>query len=227
MSSQSKILIVDDSENNRHFLNKILSSYDFSIVEAANGTDALLIAGTQLPDLIVMDVMMPEMSGFEVCQELKKDPKTETIPVILVTAHMTTLQDKIDGLKHGANDFITKPIDPTELLARIRAQLRIKGLQERLVKLERLTSLIQATGTLCHEINSPLTVIITSAQLVQLELEQDQPPDHESLMTNLDLVLSHAQRIAEVVHQMQQITDPALVDYPGGDKIIDIERSKK
>jgi two-component system alkaline phosphatase synthesis response regulator PhoP len=121
--TRSKILIVDDEIDTLLPLQKSLEVEDYLIVGASNGPEALIKAKTELPDLIILDLMMPEMDGYEVCEKLKKDPLTKNIPVIILTAK-DAVRDKVKGLDIGADDYVTKPFNLKELKARIKSALR-------------------------------------------------------------------------------------------------------
>ncbi|CAG0985066.1 MAG: response regulator [Candidatus Methanoperedens sp.] len=121
--TRSKILIVDDEIDTLLPLQKSLEVEDYLIVGASNGPEALIKAKTEIPDLIILDLMMPEMDGYEVCEKLKKDPLTKNIPVIILTAK-DAVRDKVKGLDIGADDYVTKPFNLKELKARIKSALR-------------------------------------------------------------------------------------------------------
>ena len=127
----SKILIVDDEPFNLDLLEQELAEYGYIIARAVNGVDALEQAARFDPDLILLDYMMPKMSGIEVLRELWASDQHKAIPVILVTAQASQA-DKIAGLEAGADDYVTKQFDAFELLARVRAMLRIKALHDQL-----------------------------------------------------------------------------------------------
>jgi two-component system cell cycle response regulator len=126
-----RVLVVDDVPDNVEILNARLSSRGYRVECAANGQEALDRVGSDPPDLILCDVMMPLVDGFEVSRRIKSDPTLPFIPIILVTARDTT-QDKVEGLEAGADDYIAKPYNFLELEARVRAMLRIKRLQDEL-----------------------------------------------------------------------------------------------
>ena len=127
----NKILIVDDEPFNLDLLEQELMEYEYVIERAIDGVDALEKTDSFSPDLILLDYMMPKMSGLEVVKKLRANEKHKGIPVILLTAK-ATLEDKIAGLDAGADDYVTKPFDSFELLARVRAMLRIKDLHDQL-----------------------------------------------------------------------------------------------
>ncbi len=124
MQSKSVILIVDDAETGREILEALLSSQSYQLVFAANGFEALDKAAEITPDLILLDVMMPGMDGFEVCRRLRADPELAEIPIILVTA-LDDRNSRIQGIEAGADDFVTKPFDHAELRARVRTITRL------------------------------------------------------------------------------------------------------
>jgi sigma-B regulation protein RsbU (phosphoserine phosphatase) len=124
-ASLAKILVADDTETNRKLLRAMLAKERFSILEAGNGSEALRLASESHPDLILLDVMMPEMDGYQVCAELKSDPRTAEIPVVFLSAK-TESQDKVKGLELGAVDFVTKPFSRGEILARVRTHVTMR-----------------------------------------------------------------------------------------------------
>jgi diguanylate cyclase (GGDEF)-like protein len=126
-----RILVVDDHPDNVEIINARLSSRGFVIETASNGEEALHVVRENPPHLILLDVMMPIMDGYEVCRRIKQDDSLPYIPIILVTARDST-QDKVEGLDAGADDYLTKPINFPELEARVRSMLRIKRLQDEL-----------------------------------------------------------------------------------------------
>ncbi|MCF6303950.1 MAG: PleD family two-component system response regulator [Rhodobacteraceae bacterium] len=120
-----RILVVDDVATNRLILKAKLSTAYYDVLEADCGLKALEMAQRELPDIILLDVMMPDLDGFEVCKRLKSDPETSHIPVVMVTA-MGSPQERIQGLNAGADDFLTKPINDLALFARVRNLMRVK-----------------------------------------------------------------------------------------------------
>ena len=121
----ARILVVDDIEANVRLLEAKLTAEYYDVSVANDGVTALAKAAAELPDIILLDVMMPELDGFEVCRRLKTDPITRHIPVVLVTA-LDGRRDRLTGLDAGADDFLTKPIDDVTLLARVRSLTRLK-----------------------------------------------------------------------------------------------------
>jgi class 3 adenylate cyclase/CheY-like chemotaxis protein len=129
MNKPPRILIVDDNETNRDILMTRLEAHGYELAQAADGEEALAAAKSLLPDLILLDVMMPKLDGIEVCRRLKGDPAMPFTPIILVTAKSDT-KDIVAGLNAGADEYLTKPIDQAALVARVNSVLRIKELHD-------------------------------------------------------------------------------------------------
>lgn len=125
------VLIVDDNQQNLELLQAYLDDMDCKTITASNGAEALEIVKKRPPDLILLDVMMPKMSGFEVCRRIKNNPKTTEIPIIMVTA-LTELGDIERGLDSGTDDFISKPVNKWELTTRVKTMLKLKHLTDKL-----------------------------------------------------------------------------------------------
>ncbi len=129
MSSPSKILVVDDTPNNVKLLADVLTVKGFTVATAASGEEALAKIAADPPDLVLLDVMMPGLSGYDVCRRIRADAQTELLPVVMVTALDPALE-RVKGIEAGADDFLSKPINQPELFARVRSLLRVKSLQD-------------------------------------------------------------------------------------------------
>jgi two-component system, cell cycle response regulator len=127
----ARVLIVDDIPTNVRLLEARLMAEYFEVLTASSGQQALDICNTEDVDLVLLDVMMPEMDGFEVCSRLKANPKTHHIPVLMITA-LDQPSDRVQGLDVGADDFLTKPVDDTQLMARVKSLVRLKSLTDEL-----------------------------------------------------------------------------------------------
>jgi CheY-like chemotaxis protein len=172
------VLIVDDEERNLKLFKALLSHEGFETVTASNGAAALASVDARRPDLILLDVMMPGINGFEVCRRLKQEARTQMIPVLMVTA-LKENEDRVRALEAGADDFLSKPIDATELLVRVKSLLRIKRyydelisknrqIQEKNVKLEELERLKENLyHMVVHDLRNPLMSISGVVELLQ------------------------------------------------------------
>ncbi|MCD6486049.1 MAG: response regulator [Syntrophobacterales bacterium] len=135
--SKPMILLVDDDRRNVRFMEALLdaSDYDYDVIKAYDGNEALSIIGGTEVDLVLLDIMMPDLNGYEVCRRLKENEGTRMIPVIMLTA-LSDSADKINGIKAGADDFIVKPPDRSELIARINSLLNANSLNKKLTSIE-------------------------------------------------------------------------------------------
>jgi class 3 adenylate cyclase len=131
-----KLLVVDDTPVNVKLLGDLLAAKGYAVVTAASGKEALEKIDGERPDLVLLDVMMPGMSGYDVCRKLRENPATAMLPVVMVTA-LDPGQERVKGIEAGADDFLSKPINQPELLARVRSLLRVKALHDELTALNR------------------------------------------------------------------------------------------
>jgi CheY-like chemotaxis protein len=145
-----KILVVDDNQQNLELLQAYLEDLNCETIPAYDGQEALNIINKAAPDLILLDIMMPKMSGFEVCKKVKASPKTKNIPVIMVTA-LNEFGDIERAVESGTDDFISKPVNKLELLTRVKTMLKLKHLTDKLERalaylseIERQTTRIKA-----------------------------------------------------------------------------------
>jgi len=130
-TSPAKVLVVDDNPQNLELLVAYLEEVDCKVSSACEGPEALEMIKSDAPDIILLDVMMPKMSGFEVCRRLKNDPATADIPVIMVTA-LNELGDIERAIDSGTDDFLSKPVNKWELVTRVRTMLKLKNLTDKL-----------------------------------------------------------------------------------------------
>jgi CheY-like chemotaxis protein len=158
MAGRKKILIVDDEQLNLDFFEVMLSKLGFAVEKAEDGLEALSKVKQFHPDLIVLDNVMPKMSGWEVTKTLKKDPKYRSIPIIMFSA-LGEVKDKVEGFELGVDDYITKPFNFSEVLARIRAVLRNRELFGQIVSRESRLNAAEAFGA---DMKSKMTVFIKS-----------------------------------------------------------------
>lgn len=184
------VLVVDDEEKNVKLFKAILSHEGLEVIVASNGQTALQLVEERLPDLILLDVMMPGMNGFDVCRRLKKEARTQMIPVLMVTA-LKEKEDRIMALHAGADDFLSKPIDGTELVVRVKSLLRIKRyydeltaknrqIHEKNIKIEKMEDLKERLfHMVIHDLRSPLTSMLGAMELLQLDSEELAPNQNE------------------------------------------------
>jgi DNA-binding response OmpR family regulator len=188
--ARQKILVVDDVPMNVELLDGYLS-LDYDVISAYSGEEALEAVKAEKPDLILLDIMMPGMDGYEVSRVLKEDPATRFTPIIMVTA-LSDVDDRIKGSDAGSDEFLTKPVDKTELLSRVKALLHTKCLHDNLLS-ERDVLDMQ------NRIRSILTAIIPT-------LLQPLPPDQKKIL----------------IHQMTEMVEKTVVEmYPFDEEKLD------
>lgn len=146
-SALPKILVVDDNTQNLELLQAYLEDLDCEIITAQDGQEALDTIKAAMPDIVILDVMMPKMSGFEVCKRLKGNPDTADIPVIMVTA-LNEFGDIERALDCGTDDFLSKPVTKWELLTRVKTMMKLKNLTD---KLERTLAYLSEIETQIQE----------------------------------------------------------------------------
>jgi signal transduction histidine kinase len=207
------ILVVDDDPRNVRLVESMLKPSGYVILQAYDGREALHRVETERPDLILLDVMMPELSGFELCTLLRGRHETRLLPILMVTA-LNALEDKVRGLELGADDFLTKPINRTELLAKVRSILRVKRLQDQVEKHRReleaanrellLTQRFQESMTqmVVHDLKNPLAGIMGNIQLVQMQHERMAAPRREEL---LQRSLDSARQMARMIQNILEV----------------------
>ena len=173
-----KVLVVDDYEPNLRGLAQLLECAHYTVLTATNGRDALEIVNHERPDLVLLDVIMPGISGIDVCAELKRNPRTRLTPVVLISGEQER-QTRLAGLDAGADDFLSKPVDPQELHARVRSLMRLKRLTDDLESAESLFltlgRIIEArdpcTEGHCERLSDYATMLGTHLNLNQADLD--------------------------------------------------------
>jgi len=187
---QANILIVDDTPANLNVLSTILTQQGYKVRPANNGEVALIVAQRAAPDLILLDIQMPGMNGFEVCKKLKEIEQTRDIPVIFISA-LDEVLDKVEAFEVGGVDYITKPFQILEVLARIEHQLTLRRQHEQ----------IAAIGALAHDLHDSIRRLVGHAEL--LTTGGDAPPSTE-LRTEIHQA---AQKIEAAFVQLVRLTE--------------------
>ncbi len=198
-SQNSVILVVDDTPKNIQVLGKILEEKEYEIIVAQSGQQALKVVEKILPDLILLDVMMPEIDGFEVCKRLKNDSRTKSIPIIFLTAKIE-IEDVIKGFDLGAVDYITKPFNPKELLRRVETHLELRKKSENLERSNRNNR--ELVHILCHDLTNPVSFIDGVLQLC----DQD-PSIFQEMRKGLWTAVNNSLDIIRQVKKMQALAE--------------------
>ncbi|ACI22151.1 response regulator [Thermodesulfovibrio yellowstonii] len=195
-NSNQTILIVDDNIDTVELLRKRLKAEGYNTEEAYDGEEALKKVYEVYPDLIILDVMMPKMDGYEVCQRLKTDDRTKFIPIIMLTAK-SDVESKVKGFDIGADDYVPKPFDYRELSARVRSLITRKETAEKVIEEEKTESVRKLIDSLSHEIRNPIVSIAGFTKKVYDNLPPGDP-NKPYLMT----ILQEAERLERLLKEI-------------------------
>ncbi len=206
-SRAGRVLVVDDEEKNRLLLRDLLEVQGYEVSEAEDGEQALQKTAEFQPDLVLLDLMMPKLDGFEVCRRLKRDPKTAPVPILLVTS-LDERNVRLTGIEAGANDFLNKPIDAQDLILRVRNAIYAKHLfdqlQENYDRLRELETLRDnLTHMIVHDMRTPLMAINGYLQL--LKMTGGQKLDEEE-KDYVEQALSGTSALVEMVSSLLDVS---------------------
>ncbi len=222
LAKSADILVVDDTADNIRFLSTLLTKKGYQVRKALNGKMALTAAQAATPDLILLDITMPGMNGYEVCRQLKLDPRLASVPVIFLSA-LSDATDKVEAFRSGGVDFITKPFQFEEVLVRIETQLKVQNLQSQLslknsqlqttladlqqmqvqlIRKEKMLGLGQLVAGVCHEINNPLSFIAGNIN-----------PAQEHIQTLLNLLDTYRSEYSTPTPIVAEALDAADLDF--------------
>lgn len=221
----SKILVVDDQPDNVFILQDRLESEGYEVITAYDGPTGIEKTISESPDLVLLDVMMPGMSGFEACKKITENEETKDIPVILVTA-LTSVEDIKEGLNAGAFDYIKKPFNKTELIARIKSALRFRETNLIYLEIEKIKTYAATIVTANHEIKQPLTLINLSVSAIKRELTKDEL-NRDAIMKRVDIIDNAAKSIIQILEKLSSIKKPKFTDYVNNTKMIDINEQNE
>ena len=161
----SRILVVDDLPQNLELVEAYLGDLGHCVAKASSGAEALRKVKEVTPDLILLDVTMPGMDGYEVCRRLKADANSASIPVLMLTA-LSAREEMVPASEAGADDLLGKPFGRLELLMRVRCLLRIKELRDQLENYRRMATVGEMAGAIAHEMRNPLAITSSAAQIL-------------------------------------------------------------
>ena len=207
-----KVLIVDDDPFSRRFLTRILSNDGYEVKEATCGEEALVKAKSEKPNLIILDVNLPDITGYEVCEKLKLNPNTECIPILNITATYTKNEDWVHGLECGSDNYLIKPIDPNVLRAIVTSMLKNESTERQLrIALEEADSAnnikSQFLANVSHELKTPINVIVSALQMTNIISSDIESSD---IKNNLDkyngMMKQNSYRLIRLINNLIDIT---------------------
>ncbi|MCB0338166.1 MAG: response regulator [Bdellovibrionales bacterium] len=226
----SRILVADDDDDARELVGAAIADLGFEVIPAVDGEDAIERCKKEMPDLAVLDVMMPGRSGPEVCAWIKNNDQGQLVPVLILTAR-DQIDDKVEAFEGGADDYLTKPFNFRELQARIKALLRVRGLnlvlqqknrelhaaQAKIVAQERQLLAGQIAGTAAHKLGQPLTAIKLNCHLLEVLDTKD-----EKFIKALEAIQQDVNRMASMIEQLRSVDAAKTASYYGKTKILDV-----
>ncbi len=215
---KTRILAVDDSQITLEFLDTILTAQGFEIKVLLDGKKTLQMVREFTPDIILLDIVMPEISGLEICKQLKAAEDTKNIPILFITASTDAdvLQKTFDS---GGTDYVSKPIKIIELMIRIRSALSQAMLFKKILNEEKLEGVLELSGAVCHELNQPLQVIAGHVELATMKLDDD-----DILLNDVIAIKQQVDRMAEITRKLMGITKYEKKRYLTRN-IIDIDKA--
>lgn len=218
-----KILVIDDLPENVFMLQDRLEHEGYEVITAYDAKTGIEKAKSRQPDLILLDVMMPEMTGIEACRILVEDQETTKIPIILVTAK-SGAEDTKEGLEAGAFDYIKKPFNRVELLARVNSALKLSEAHKMLLEAEQRNTFAATVVTTNHKIKQPLTLMSLSSAAIKRELRKDEV-SKEAVLKRLNYIETAIKEINDVLNQLNAIKKPIFSDYVKNIKMVEFDRN--
>lgn len=226
--TERRILIADDDADSRIVVASVISILGHAPVVVHGGGEALEECERQLPDLAIIDYMMPSVNGIEMCHRLKTIPGGELVPILMLTAR-DSMQDKISALEEGIDDYLTKPFNYQELRARVTALLRVRDLnlslvakteelqkmQELLVATERQVAVGQLAGTAAHQLGQPLSAIMLNCFLIE-KLPKEDP----KFIGAVTAIKNDVRRMVEMIDRLRNVKASAREEYFEGTEIL-------
>lgn len=204
---RARVLVAEDEKDLRDFITAALTA-DFDVIPAGDGEQALELVRKERPDLVLTDIMMPRLSGTDLCRAIKQDRQLRATPVIVLTAR-SSADSTLEGYSSGADDFVAKPFHTRVLIARVKAQLRLRALGLKLADQARLATASLLAAGIAHEVRNPLNALLNAARALPI-LPKDSPRGPKLLET----ISVGAQRIGEIVSVLEEQVRPADGDAP-------------
>ena len=216
----SKILVIDDLPENVFLLQDRLEREGYEVITSYDGKSGIEKAIKEIPDLILLDVMMPDLNGIEVCKALVLNPVTLNIPIILVTAK-SGAEDTKAGLEAGAFDYIKKPFDRIELLARVHSALKLSEAHKMLIEAEKRNVFSATVVTTNHKIKQPLTLMSLSSTAIKREINKD-VISREDVLKKLNYIDVAIKEITDILNQLNAVKQPVFSEYIKNISMVDL-----
>lgn len=222
IKNKPKILVIDDSKTVRVFLKKIFDEAGYYPVFAPEVIRLFDFIRNENPDLILMDIMRADISGYELCKKIRETEETKDIPVIFLTSKSDD-ESLVKGFEAGGNDFVTKSSHKRILLTRINAQLEAVRLKKELIEIEKKTVLLATIVSANHELNQPLQVVFMISELIFKRLKEEGSINPKDLDKYSDRMMGELNRIKKVLQKMQKIKEVKLKKYSDSAEMLDFD----
>lgn len=229
MKAKRKILAVDDNLMLLKSLTTSLEKYGYTVIQGKTGKEALELNKKHKPDLILMDLSMPEMDGLEACKAIKRQNPKRFVPIIFITAKKNTA-DVLKCLDSGADEFIAKPFKIEEVAARVRSMLRIKQLteelqqaQQDLIETREIAAIAATAVTVNHNINTPLSGIMIHTELLSSKIPASAQSDCQY---HIDAINHEADKIAALNNKLKKLSKPHFIDYVPGTAMLRLDEDE-
>ncbi len=215
---EATILVVEDDLLTIKLITAMLETKGYKIHAVVDGRQSLRAAKQSRPDLILMDVSMPDMDGIEACRQLKADPDLKQIPVVFITSNT---DDEILGAAFnvGGSDYVRKPISKIELLARVHLAIDQQRSVIKLKEDEKLKGVLETAGGVCHELNQPLQYIMGAVQVLMLDMATEDP-----IYQKMEAICKRIEKMGDITRKLAEVTQYRSRVYAGGGRILDIEK---
>jgi len=220
-----KILIIDDQPNSVLLLRERLKRAGYDVHSTFTGKEGIELAIREKPDLILLDIMMPEMNGFEVCKKLRDHLETTIIPVVFVSAR-TQPEEVQEGFRAGAADYIKKPVEFVELLERIASIIRQRELLTKQLADEKLKTFSATVVSANHHLKQPLTLINLASTAIKRLLLKD-PINQEDIFAKLEVINNSVSEITAILNRYIALDEPKMNKYVGDIDMIEVTRKKE
>ncbi|HSP87899.1 MAG TPA: response regulator [Ignavibacteriaceae bacterium] len=217
---KNKILIVEDEKDTRFILEKLLTKNNYEVLTSVNGEEALKLLNDFNPQVILADWTMPVMDGIDLCKVVKSEEKYKSIYFIMLTAR-TSLKDRVTGLDVGADDFLIKPVENQELLARIRSGIRIHNLQNELKSIEHNKAILEMACTIGHKINNPLSSLLISIKNIEDEIAEIH---QKNFFEDFSIIHQSIEKIKSLVNNLIKLENPNMIDYTSEQKMLNLDK---
>lgn len=219
IANDTTILVVDDEPEAVELMTAFLEKSGYGVISALNGHSGLEMARRHRPELILMDVLMPGMSGVETCRTLRGEPALTDIPVVFVTASTSDAALE-EAFAAGGWDFVSKPVRRLELLSRVSQILEMQKAVRKFSEDQKLEGALETAGAVCHSLNQPLQYVLGAIQILLMDMAPDDP-----VFRQLDTIREKVEQMGKITRKLGEVTRYRTQSHAGGSALLDIHES--